>query len=52
MTTRNRFISRYYELAQICVPREVADFILSKKSELRDCEARKVYEQLKEEHRV
>lgn len=52
MATRNRFISRYYELAQICVPREVADFILSKKSELRDCEARKVYEQLKEEHRV
>lgn len=38
---------RKYELCQICVPAEVAEFILSKKEFLRDGESRQVYEQLR-----
>ena len=44
---RERVIKNEYELAQICVPEEVAEFILSKKEILRDGESRQVYEQLR-----
>ena len=44
---RKRIIKSHYELAQICVPSEVADFIISKNQYLCDGESREVYEELK-----
>lgn len=44
---RKRIFNNEYELAQICVPSSVADFILSKRLFLRDGESRYVYEQLR-----
>lgn len=49
---RNRIIRNMYELAQICVPAHVAEFIMSKKETMRDGEARRVYEELKQAQRV
>ena len=46
---RKRIINGQYELAQICVPEGVAEFILSKKECMRDGENRQVYEELKAE---
>lgn len=46
---RKRIINGQYELAQICVPAEVADFIIGKKECMRDGENRQVYEELKAE---
>ena len=42
-TMRKRIINRMYELAQICVPADVAEFVLSKKEIMRDGESRQVY---------
>lgn len=49
---RKRIINGQYELAQICVSAEVAEFILSKKEFLRDGESRQVYEQLRAERNL
>lgn len=49
---RNRFINgNSYELARIYVPKDVADFIMSKVAELREGRAREVYRELKEQGR-
>lgn len=49
---RKRIINRMYELAQICVPAEVAEFILSKKEWMRDGKSRQVYEELRAERNL
>lgn len=46
---RKRIYGHQYELAQICVPANVAEFILSKKEWMRDGKSRQVYEELKAE---
>ena len=48
---RNRFGFRYYELARVKVPANVAEFIESHRRELLERDAHKVYEQLKEQAR-
>ena len=50
---RTRIINcRQYELAQICVPAEVAEFIISKNDIMRNGESRQVYEQLRAERNL
>ena len=49
---RKRIINRMYELAQICVPADVAEFVLSKKEIMRDGESRLVYEELRVERNL
>lgn len=51
MKTRKRLYGRQWELARICVPIVAADFILSKRKELREGKAHDVYEALREQHR-
>ena len=47
---RNRFINgNSYELARIYVPKDVADFIMSKAAELLEGRAREVYRELREQ---
>ena len=52
MEKRERIIGRQYELARICVPPSVADYIVSKRDAMKRCECRKVYEELKEQYRL
>ena len=49
---RERIYGSHYELAQICVPAEVAEFIISKNDIMRDGESRQVYEQLRDERNL
>lgn len=49
---RKRILKHEYELAQICVPADVAEFILSKKEWMRDGESRQVYEPLRAERNM
>jgi len=52
METRKRIYRGKYELSRISVPPSVAEYIMSKREMLRDKQARKLYEELKEEYRV
>lgn len=49
---RKRIFGGKYELCRICVPPSVAEYIISKREMLRDKQARKLYEELKEEYRL
>ena len=49
---RKRIIAGKYELAQICVPDSVAEFIISKEEYLRDGDSRQLYEQLRGERHL
>ena len=48
---RKRIIGNQYELARINVPAHVAQYIMSKRRQLKNCECWDVYKQLKEEYR-
>ena len=49
---RNRLPFRMYELCRINVPAEVGEYIMGKAEMLKNCEAHKVYDELKAEHRL
>lgn len=49
---RNRFDGSSYELARIYVPESVAEYILGKQTELRECRSFEVYQDLKAQGRL
>lgn len=48
---RNRYVGGQYELARIYVPESVAEYIMGKAEELRECRAHDVYLELKKQSR-
>ncbi len=52
MTTRQRINGQWYELARFYAPVKEAEYILSKRQELKNCEGRKVYEEIRQQERL
>lgn len=52
MATRQRINGQWYELARFYAPVKEAEYILSKRQELKKCEGHKVYDEIRQEERL